>query len=106
VAIFDPCKLLPGRHVYCRFNYTAALRTFDILVRCEASDVYDVELKYVNSHNSFHDSQYLDSIRWNGDRFCGLVVRVLDYRCRGPGFDSQALQKKKEWVWNVVHSVS
>jgi hypothetical protein len=28
------------------------------------------------------------------DRFCGLVVRVLDYRCRGPGFDSQALQKK------------
>jgi hypothetical protein len=22
------------------------------------------------------------------------VVRVLDYRCRGSGFDSQALQKK------------
>jgi hypothetical protein len=29
------------------------------------------------------------------DRLCGLVVRVLDYRCRGPGFDSLALQKKK-----------
>jgi hypothetical protein len=29
-----------------------------------------------------------------GDRLCGLVVRVLDYRCRGPGFDSKALQKK------------
>jgi hypothetical protein len=28
------------------------------------------------------------------DRLCGLVVRVLDYRCRGPGFDSRALQKK------------
>jgi hypothetical protein len=28
------------------------------------------------------------------DRLCGLVVRFLDYRCRGPGFDSQALQKK------------
>jgi hypothetical protein len=28
------------------------------------------------------------------DRLCGLVVRVLDFRCRGPGFDSQALQKK------------
>jgi hypothetical protein len=28
------------------------------------------------------------------DRLCGLVVRVIDYRCRGPGFDSQALQKK------------
>jgi hypothetical protein len=27
------------------------------------------------------------------DRLCGLVVRVLDYRSRGPGFDSQALQK-------------
>jgi hypothetical protein len=27
-------------------------------------------------------------------RLCGLVVRVLDYRSRGPGFDSQALQKK------------
>jgi hypothetical protein len=25
---------------------------------------------------------------------CGIVVRVLDYRCRGPGFDSRALQKK------------
>jgi hypothetical protein len=35
------------------------------------------------------------------DRLCGLVVRVLGYRFRGPGFDSQALQdfptkKKKE----------
>jgi hypothetical protein len=30
------------------------------------------------------------------DRLCGLVVRVLDYRCRGPGFDSRALQKKKK----------
>jgi hypothetical protein len=74
VAIFDPSKLLPGGYVYCRFNYTAvppaALRTFDILVRREAeiawaSAVYGVELKYVNSHNSFHNSQYLDSIRRN-----------------------------------------
>jgi hypothetical protein len=30
----------------------------------------------------------------NRDRLCGLVVRVLDYRCRGPGFDSRTLQKK------------
>jgi hypothetical protein len=29
------------------------------------------------------------------DRLCGLVVRVLDYKCRGPGFDSLALPKKK-----------
>jgi hypothetical protein len=26
------------------------------------------------------------------NRLCGLVVRVLGYRCRGPGFDSRALQ--------------
>jgi hypothetical protein len=32
------------------------------------------------------------------DRLCGLVVRVLEYRCRGPGFDSRALQKKKKVV--------
>jgi hypothetical protein len=30
------------------------------------------------------------------DRLCGLVVRVLDYRCRGPGFDSRALRKEKK----------
>jgi hypothetical protein len=29
------------------------------------------------------------------DRLCGLVVRVLDYRSRGPGFDSRALPKRK-----------
>jgi hypothetical protein len=28
------------------------------------------------------------------DRLCDLVVRVLDYRSWGPGFDSRALQKK------------
>jgi hypothetical protein len=28
------------------------------------------------------------------DRLCGLVVRVLDYRYRGSGFDSRALQKQ------------
>jgi hypothetical protein len=29
------------------------------------------------------------------DRLCGLVVRVLDYRSRGPGFDSGYYHKKK-----------
>jgi hypothetical protein len=29
------------------------------------------------------------------DRLCGLVVRVLDYRFRGPRFDSRALHTKK-----------
>jgi hypothetical protein len=32
--------------------------------------------------------------RQPADRLCGLVVKVLDYRDRGPGFDSRALQKK------------
>jgi hypothetical protein len=27
------------------------------------------------------------------DRLCGLVVRVLDYRSRGPGFDFRTLKK-------------
>jgi hypothetical protein len=27
------------------------------------------------------------------DRLCGLVVRVLDYRSRGPGFDSLHYKK-------------
>jgi hypothetical protein len=60
VAIFDPCKLLPGGHVYCRFNGTAVppadLRTLAILWIREAeialpSAVYHIEFKYVNSHN-------------------------------------------------------
>jgi hypothetical protein len=29
------------------------------------------------------------------DRLCGLVVRVLDYRSRGPGFDPRPLPKEK-----------
>jgi hypothetical protein len=34
-------------------------------------------------------------VQWSvwGDRLCGLVVRVLDCRPRGPGFGSWALQK-------------
>jgi hypothetical protein len=32
------------------------------------------------------------------DRLCGLVVRVLDYRSRGPGFDSRHYQNKKKVV--------
>jgi hypothetical protein len=41
----------------------------------------------------FRELKYV-VIACKGDRVCGLVVRVLDYRCRGPGFDSRALQKK------------
>jgi hypothetical protein len=33
-----------------------------------------------------------------GDRFCGLVIRVSDYRSRGPGFDSRRYQIFREVV--------
>jgi hypothetical protein len=48
-----------------------------------------------NHSPCFFTTWYL--IKYNNnfkDRLCGLVVRVLDYRCRDPGFDSWALQKK------------
>jgi hypothetical protein len=41
-----------------------------------------------------HGTEPVGSARGHGDSFCGLVVRVLDYKSRGPGFDSRALQKK------------
>jgi hypothetical protein len=40
------------------------------------------------------DIMYYSEYCANIDRLCGLVVRVLDYTPRGPGFDSRALQKK------------
>jgi hypothetical protein len=41
------------------------------------------------------------------DRLCGLVVRVLDYRYSGPGFDSRALQKKVVGLeWGPLSLVS
>jgi hypothetical protein len=40
------------------------------------------------------------------DRLCGLVVRVLGYRSGGPGSIPGTTRKKKEWVWNGVHSAS
>jgi hypothetical protein len=36
----------------------------------------------------------VDAVYFVGDHLCGLVVRVLDYRCRGPGFDSRHYKKK------------
>jgi hypothetical protein len=37
---------------------------------------------------------FINPIGVVADRLCGLVVRVLEYRSSGPGFDSRALQKK------------
>jgi hypothetical protein len=44
-------------------------------------------LKYLSKEH------FYVTLRMCVDRLCGLVVRVLDYRYRGPGFDSRALQK-------------
>jgi hypothetical protein len=56
-------------------------------------------LQWVSAPNSLGynwcDYVYVSISNIIADRLCGLVVRVLDYRCRGPGFDSRALPEKK-----------
>jgi hypothetical protein len=40
----------------------------------------------------------------NGDRLCGLVVRVPGYRSRGPGsIPGDTRFSEKQLVWNGVH---
>jgi hypothetical protein len=43
------------------------------------------------SEYSYETKMYYASAWYYMDRLCGLVIRVLDYRSRGPGFDSRAL---------------
>jgi hypothetical protein len=56
------------------------------------------EQLYNEGFHDFYSSPYIVGVikpwrmLWT-DRLCGLVVRVFDYRCRGPEFDSRALQK-------------
>jgi hypothetical protein len=39
------------------------------------------------------------------DHLCGLVVRVLGYRSRGPGSIPNATRfSEKKWVWNGAQS--
>jgi hypothetical protein len=42
----------------------------------------------------------------HNNRLCRLVVRVLGYRSGGPGSIPGTIRKKKQWVWNGVHSSS
>jgi hypothetical protein len=51
--------------------------------------LYNEELSY-----KLCSSKIIVRMKSRRDRLCGLVVRVLDYRTRDPGFDSLALQKK------------
>jgi hypothetical protein len=46
---------------------------------------------------------YCSSVNY---RLCGLVVRVLGYRCGDPGSIPGTTIRKKLWVWNGVHSAS
>jgi hypothetical protein len=34
-------------------------------------------------------ANYIYNLLWRGDRLCGLVVRVPDYKPRAPVFDSR-----------------
>jgi hypothetical protein len=41
------------------------------------------------------------------DSLCGLALRVLGYRSRGPGSIPGATRfSEKWWAWNGVHSAS
>jgi hypothetical protein len=45
-------------------------------------------VEFANPHRQW-STGFIKECRSNGDRHCGLVVRVPGYRSRGPGFDSQ-----------------
>jgi hypothetical protein len=51
-------------------------------------------LEYLHRSRPIRKRQRNGNPVFGGDRLCGLVVRVLDYRSRGLGIDSRALQKK------------
>jgi hypothetical protein len=55
--------------------------------------VFCVKKDFLASQPSYYTN--LAPVNFFYDRLCGLVVRVLDYRYRGPGFDSRALRGKK-----------
>jgi hypothetical protein len=56
---------------------------------------------------TYESSRSYPHIQFYTDRLCGLVVRVLDYRSRGPGFDSRLYQIFLEVVGlEQVHSAS
>jgi hypothetical protein len=74
-----------------RSQFLTAVR-FDITVYYIDTNIY--EQAFFSISRVEYSAQNSTEIRHYSDRLCGLVVRVIDYRCRGPGFDSQALQKK------------
>jgi hypothetical protein len=73
--------------------------------------------KYFSSIHTFKfKKQYINRSKYgkinklhnqNLDRLCGLVVRVLGYRSRGPGsIPGTTRFCEKYWFWNGVHSAS
>jgi hypothetical protein len=59
----------------------------------------------VSVHKEFFYIKYF-RVCYNSDRLCGLVARVLGYRSGGPGSIPGTTRKKKQWIWNGVHSAS
>jgi hypothetical protein len=51
-------------------------------------------MKYMTELNMKVGTEIKKAVEIYADRLCGLVVRVLDYISRGPGFVSRTLQKK------------
>jgi hypothetical protein len=68
-----------------------------LYVTCEAlhSDNYEELCYLLACHTAYLFIQRLFN---DADSLCGLVVRVPDYRSRGPGFDS----RRYKIFWEVV----
>jgi hypothetical protein len=74
-------KLLNSGTFY--FSWSASGQALDITLCAQR-----------RTRNAATDNRFFWYVRFQ-DRLSDLVVRVLDYRYRGPGFDSRALQKKR-----------
>jgi hypothetical protein len=74
----------PPGYAYLTLKTTGIWQPFQWVDRCTGG------IKYLRASWMLQ----LQTGLWLSDRLCGLVVRVLDYRSRGPGLDSRALQKK------------
>jgi hypothetical protein len=112
-----PCVKLPDiakavgvlSYDYC-FLLCHSFRSYVIKRVCLLSTKVASARLFACSHLSCTDLPILTIfriIRSTSLLLCGLVVRVLGYRSRGPGSISGATRFfEKYWVWNGVQSVS
>jgi hypothetical protein len=95
--------LRPFRELNCRTWYFLAIF---LMITCVAGVLAKIRNDYFQKYKLWtlplgpiysvwaYSTRTFGKISEQKYRFCNLVVRVLGYRCRGPGFDSGALQKK------------